>query len=225
MPAANGFIHVGSTDSDLLAGTREPPCKDRRRTVSTVPTQSRLLLNRIRMGHEDQHVAEGSPLCITIEANDNHVFAMAIDRITYEGNQTIYEELRFIDNNGGGRFEFGPLQDRAQATYIHCACRNGRAIMIDNRRHCGLIAIVNISCNHKNIAPQTSIAAYNALDLGGLTGKHRSNNNAEAHRTGAIDQGRPQSNLGGGQYSIINLNVFCTSSKTVICFGSLHFPK
>lgn len=156
MRTAHRLIHVGSTHGDLTAPCgphRESPREDCRRAIPAVPTQRRLLFNGIRVSHEGQHVAEGAPLCITVEADDNHVFTMAIDRIAHKGNQTVHEELCLIHNNCRRRGEFGPLQNCAQPAHIHCTCWNRRTIMIDNRRHRGLIAIVNIGRNNENTAP------------------------------------------------------------------------
>lgn len=183
---AHGLVHIGSADGDLAGASAsccESPRENRRSAVATVPTQSRLLLNRIRMCHEGQHVAEGPAFRVTIEADDDHVFTMTIHRLAHEWNQTIHEELCLIHNNGRRRGKFRPLQNRGEPAHINSACRNGRAIMIDNRRHRRLIAIVNIGCNNEDTTPQASIAAYNALDFGGLTGEHWSDNNTEAHRT------------------------------------------
>lgn len=150
MPPTHRFIHFRSPYRHLTR-LRIPPnllCKECGCSVPASAAQRRLLFNRIRVRHERQHIAKRLLVSIGIEAHDNHVFAMPVDGGSHKGNQTADKELGLIDHHSGRRCKVRHLKNCSKPVHRYGLCRNRESIMIDNRCHSTLVAIVNVRCQN-----------------------------------------------------------------------------
>jgi hypothetical protein len=98
------------------------------------------------MRHERQHISKRALFCIRIETHDNHVFAVPVHRGPHKGNQTADKELSLIDHNSGRRRKVRHLENCGKSVHRDGLRRNRESIMIHNRRHSTLVAIVNVRC-------------------------------------------------------------------------------
>ena len=107
------------------------------------------------------------------------MFVRAVNGCTHKRDQTANEELRFIHHDRRRLGKFRQLQDPHQSVHGHCDSRHSRPIMVHDRPHTvGLIAIINIRCQHQYGSSQAFIASNNALNFRGLSSKHGANNYA-----------------------------------------------
>jgi hypothetical protein len=124
------------------------------------------------------------------------MFPMLIYRSTHEGYQSlITEELGFIQDYRRSIVKLRKFKNRHKRVHCNGLRRNRIQIMIDDRRHLRLVAIVNISRQNKGPSAQACISPHYTLDLTGLSSEHGANYNAETHRNIGVSAHHPQVNF------------------------------
>ena len=175
--AAEGLVGFGAADEDLAALVDLAVAEEARGAVAAAGAESGESRDSVGEGDAFENLAEGLPVKVAVEADDDDVSPEILDLALGEEDEVV-EELGFVDDDG-------LYVARNVVRDLHEPGVGGVAgdayAVVGHDLGGGGVAYVGAGLDDEDVRPDAAPPPHGRVDEAGLSGKHGTHNDFEAH--------------------------------------------
>jgi len=175
--AAEGLVGFGSPDEDLAALVDLAVAEESGGAVAAAGAESGQASDSVGEGDAVQDLAERFSVKVAVEADDDDVSPEILDLALGEQDEVV-EELGFVDDDG--LYVSGNVVGDLHEPGVGGVAGDADAVVGDDLGGGG-VADVGAGLDDEDVRPDAASAPHGRVDEAGLSGKHGTHNDFEAH--------------------------------------------